>query len=348
MCGYNATIPVGKEFGVCEACDSPVVRPTATSANDAPAGGHAGNADALLRRALLLLEHSDWEKAKEVIDQALNINPENAKIYVAQLMAETESKKEEDLRRHREQDLAKYQSYGKAMRFADADLKVRLEGYREFVLKRQALQREAAEKVAEERRTRERKAALEEAEAAKKTAAARAESAKKSGCVTLIVVAIIVIIGVVYFLISNANERERTANLERFIELSYVIELLNEEKSIAQIKDMDKDMNFGFTFIDERNMAILTVDDRVQYFNQLVLHFTHTENPILTEIVLTGVEFFEGIEISAGNVDAMQQHFSERYDVEVSRISINLDFQVDEIRVGIRPTGFAGTIIIRR
>ena len=326
MCGYNATIPIGKEFGVCEACDSPVVRPTATSANDAPADGHAGNADALLRRAVLLLESSDWRKAKEVIDQALNINPENAEIYVAQLMVETRSTKEEELGNHRNQDLAEYQSYGKAIRFADADLKARLEDYRTIVLESLFRQREIQRETEE------------------KEAAAREESAKMFKRVAVIVIPIILAIGVVFFLINNTNERQRIANLERFIDLPYVIELINEETSMAQIKDM----RLGLNFITDEGRASLLLGNRVQYYDVISLHFTRTENPVLWSVRLSGIVFFDGIEISLPNIDAMTQHFSERYDVEVHRDVINLRFQIDGVSVLIMPGETAGVVDIWR
>lgn len=113
--------------------------------------GNSGSVtlDSLVRRGFLSLEFSDWEKALEVFDQAANINPEFALIYVGKLLAELKLKFESQLPDHANV-LSNYASFQKAVRFADASLKERLVGYDKAIKKRlaQVAQRDALDETA--------------------------------------------------------------------------------------------------------------------------------------------------------------------------------------------------------
>ena len=93
--------------------------------------GHA-NVEALVDRAVLLLEDGENQKAEEVLEQALNIAPKNPMIYVCKLMMQLGVKKQEALA-----DLIvpydNSPNYEKALRFADTQLRETLEGYAKAV-----------------------------------------------------------------------------------------------------------------------------------------------------------------------------------------------------------------------
>lgn len=87
---------------------------------------YKAEADALLKRAFLLLEESEWGKANELLEKVLNITPENANAYLGKLMIDVRVNKEENLV-NATIELKENSNYQKAIRFADDDLKRRLE-----------------------------------------------------------------------------------------------------------------------------------------------------------------------------------------------------------------------------
>lgn len=108
--------------------------PKAAAPKEVPveiAPGHA-NVEALVDRAVLLLEDGENQKAEEVLEQALNIAPKNPMIYVCKLMMQLGVKKQEALA----DVIVPYDNspnYEKAIRFADAQLRETLEGYAKAV-----------------------------------------------------------------------------------------------------------------------------------------------------------------------------------------------------------------------
>lgn len=105
-------------------------------------------ADALLKRAFLLLEEAEWAKAEDLLEKALNMNPENAEAYLGKLMIDAKVNKEENLAK-RPLKLGEYSNYQMAVRFADESLKKRLEEYNAAATKR------AEEALAEQKRLKE-------------------------------------------------------------------------------------------------------------------------------------------------------------------------------------------------
>lgn len=84
--------------------------------------------DALLRRGFMFLEDGDWNQAKVYFDKVLDTKPENAQAYLGKLLAENELPKE-SLLAELSVDLNEFSNYNKAVRYADHDLKNRLEQY---------------------------------------------------------------------------------------------------------------------------------------------------------------------------------------------------------------------------
>lgn len=85
-----------------------------------PAETSINKFDALTKRAFLSLEDGDWDKANELFEQALNIEPENAKTYVGKLCVELKLNSEEMLLAY-ELPLDNYNNYKRAVQFADSE-----------------------------------------------------------------------------------------------------------------------------------------------------------------------------------------------------------------------------------
>ena len=90
----------------------------------------AFNSEAILKRAFMLLEDAEWQKADELLEQVLNHEPENASAYVGKLMIDVKVNKEENLGK-RAVDFSENPNYQKAVRFGDKELKEKLKAYNE-------------------------------------------------------------------------------------------------------------------------------------------------------------------------------------------------------------------------
>ena len=84
--------------------------------------------ESLIKRAELFLEDGAWDYADAYADSCLDAEPENAYAYVCKLMAELRVKKFDELEDCRKPFDDK-DNYKKAVRFANEELKVKLNGY---------------------------------------------------------------------------------------------------------------------------------------------------------------------------------------------------------------------------
>ncbi|MGM9552633.1 MAG: toll/interleukin-1 receptor domain-containing protein [Clostridia bacterium] len=114
----------------------------------------------LLKRAFILIEAAEWQKADELLEQVLNHEPENARAYLGKLMIEIKVNKEENLA-NRAVDYSKSMSYQNALRFADDNFKPVLINYCETAQAK--YKKIAEEKLAKEQ---EEKAKKEQSELA--------------------------------------------------------------------------------------------------------------------------------------------------------------------------------------
>jgi tetratricopeptide (TPR) repeat protein len=97
----------------------------------------ASGAEPLVKRGYLFLEDSDWNKADEYFDKALDVNPEHAPAYIGKLCAELKVRREDSLGNYQElrqgkmldKPLEKYGHFQKALRFADDACRNKLNGY---------------------------------------------------------------------------------------------------------------------------------------------------------------------------------------------------------------------------
>jgi len=108
------------------------------------ASAPGNNSGALIKRARLCCEDGDWNKADNLIEQALNIDPENGEAYLVKLIIATRCYLEEQLSLLNA-SLETVPDYIKVMRFGDPALKKRLTDYNESIKAR----------LEEERRTEE-------------------------------------------------------------------------------------------------------------------------------------------------------------------------------------------------
>lgn len=116
-------------------------------------------AEALIKRAFLLLEEADWTKADELLEKVLNIDPENAQAYVGKLMIEVKVNKEENLAK-RPVDYSQSSNYIKAVRFGDENLKSTLSNYCDTAKEQFTRKEEERTKKEETERIKKKKYAL--------------------------------------------------------------------------------------------------------------------------------------------------------------------------------------------
>ena len=84
------------------------------------ASGHASKVLPLLKRAFMFLEDGEFERADQLLEEVLNLDPENAKAYVGKLMISRKIRMESDLSQSMTL-LAGNSYFDKACRFADAE-----------------------------------------------------------------------------------------------------------------------------------------------------------------------------------------------------------------------------------
>jgi len=97
--------------------------------------GAAPSFESLMKRAWMFLEDEEWKRADEYFDRVLDIGPEHAPAYLGKLCAELKIKDEADLANHAV-PLDDMRNYQRALRFADARLSVKLEGYNQAIMSR--------------------------------------------------------------------------------------------------------------------------------------------------------------------------------------------------------------------
>lgn len=85
-------------------------------------------ADSFVDRAFLYIEDGDNEKAEELLNHAIEVEPKHPGIYVAKLLIELGLKKQTELG-NLQVSFAESQNYERAVRFADSELKSELQGY---------------------------------------------------------------------------------------------------------------------------------------------------------------------------------------------------------------------------
>ena len=184
-------------------------------------------AAALMKRGFVLIEFKVWDKAKYVLNKAVEYDKENARAYLGLLMIDMKCTKEEQLTWSKEvfTDNVNYQ---KLLEFADAELKARLQAYDAEVVERRRLT--DIKRKEQQRRWKkhedERNARKEKEEAERRRFRKRAIIA---GVSALVLIVIMVIIG-------QINNARALRNLSNFTDLTSVIQLVKQESNEREIE----------------------------------------------------------------------------------------------------------------
>ena len=95
----------------------------------------------LIKRAFMLIEDGEWEKADDIFEQVLNLEPENAEAYLGKLLAEYKAYSIDYLSKN-SQPLSNNTNYKRILRHADTELKEKVISANEIILKRAEQEKE--------------------------------------------------------------------------------------------------------------------------------------------------------------------------------------------------------------
>lgn len=159
VCGGKLIMDSTRKFSSCESCgleytvDTMRMMLKTLGSIELNINGVATE-EALIKRARLSCADGEFNKASDLIEQALSINPENAEGYLVALMSECKCDTEEQLGQLALDTLEQNKNYQKVVRFGDTSLKYRVEHYKDQVERnfqdkqlRETEQRSAAKKL---------------------------------------------------------------------------------------------------------------------------------------------------------------------------------------------------------
>ena len=212
-CGGMLAVDNSKKAAVCQFCGEPfVIEDTIINNNTYNTTNHnygdgavvnvyenQNSVSALIERVFMFLEDGDFESADEYCEKVLDLEPENAQVYLGKLMAELRVNKKEALKIC-SQPFDDRLNYKKILRFGDAQLINELKGYIACIKERletERLERERKEEA--ERLERERRETAERLECQRQEEARLEEERQESEfkakrnifiaiCVTLVIV----------------------------------------------------------------------------------------------------------------------------------------------------------------
>lgn len=140
---------------VCVYCRTPIDLSELTDNNSSNSNvqniqvnfGH--DVSVFLEKGFIFLEESEWEKAEWSFNDAIHNDPKNAQAYLGLLLAETKLTKVEELESF-DTPLSEKTNYRMVIRFANDDLKQRLEKYNEQIEQRRSESLAVTQKAAEQ------------------------------------------------------------------------------------------------------------------------------------------------------------------------------------------------------
>ena len=106
-------------------------QPSVTVVNNT---AEAFNSEVILKRAFMLLEDAEWQKADELLERILNQNPECAEAYLGKLMIDLKVNRRENLATVNEPFKYNNNNYQKIMRYCDDALRDEMKSYTNSVL----------------------------------------------------------------------------------------------------------------------------------------------------------------------------------------------------------------------
>jgi hypothetical protein len=126
--GFIQDLTRGIQKVLAESKPKEIIRDTLVTVN-----ASSSDPRPLLKRAFLCLEDGDFAKADALLENVLNLDPENPFAYVGKLMVERQVKVEGDLAGQLK-ELSQDNNYRKALRFADEKYRKILQEYNERIL----------------------------------------------------------------------------------------------------------------------------------------------------------------------------------------------------------------------
>ena len=211
MCGasLNANEAIN-DIIVCEYCDVATNIHGFVHLNMSSDQKAAG----LMKRGFVLIEFKVWDKAKYVLKKAVEYDPKNARAYLGLLMVDAKCTKEEQLSKHTEK-LSDFENYHKTLKYADVELKARLEGYNDAVVEK--LRQEKLKREEQQRRWDKAKQEREEKwqKIEEEMKEARRKFRKKASIVAVPVLLIIITL----IIIGRNNSAANLENLATFTDL---------------------------------------------------------------------------------------------------------------------------------
>ena len=154
MCGGALEVQNGESVAVCEYCGTKqtvsekeiIIKETVVVKED------NSKVRALIERAFLFLEDEEWESADEYCEKILDLEPQNAMAYLGKLCVELEICGIDGLS-YEDDDFEDYLNFKKAVRFADDELKARID----CILNKRDERLADERRIEEEREAKERK-----------------------------------------------------------------------------------------------------------------------------------------------------------------------------------------------
>jgi len=131
VCGGKLVMDASREFSRCESCGCEYTVDTMRSMIqalgdvDLNVKGIA-SVESLIKRARLMCEDGDFNKAQEMIEQALTVDPESGEAYLVALMIDYRCRQEEEVGIYF-RDMPQNRNCQKVLRFGDTALKANLE-----------------------------------------------------------------------------------------------------------------------------------------------------------------------------------------------------------------------------
>lgn len=161
---------------------------------------YKAEAESMLKRAFLFLEEAEWTKANDLLEKVLNIEPENAKVYLGKLMAEVRVNKEENLAK-RAVKLSEKTNYQKAVRFSDNELKEQLQEYNTSATQRYNTLQEENKKQQLQAKIKEIEQKIIKTQTTIDNAQKSEEKLKKG----IIIGSTLCIVGIIFFIIGSGS-----------------------------------------------------------------------------------------------------------------------------------------------
>lgn len=287
----------------------------------------------LLRRATLLFENSgkveDFQEAELLLNEAANLEPKNAQIYLKLLQVQTLSQTEEKLI-HAVAPLRNYTSYNKALALADNETKARLEAYAKQVEERLAKEKATTRKNVKRFLLLASVLAVLGGGFAFWRARVEAENSRAAELAEQERIALV-----------QEERQQAIERLNTFTDLREIIDFLEAGQTRAQIREEFDVSEFTWARLGG-NLPSLTYDTPSYFRDYRRVRFVAMRGNAssrIVGIVLHSVTYFDGVNFGEKNsVDEIAEFFLEKYGVNVVMQEGlgQINFEVDGVEVRLQ------------